>query len=111
MSRTSKNFKLCHLSELKEKTGKRFIVNETDIAVFKVNGEVYAVSNICPHQKSALIYEGLIEGCNVICPLHGWRFNLKNGNKPDGGNGLKIYKVKIENNIVLAEVNPPELKW
>ncbi len=108
---TSNYFKLCHISELKEKTGKRFFINDTDIAVFKIDGRIYAVSNICPHQKSALIYEGTIEGCNVVCPLHGWEFNLENGKKNNGGNGLKTYKIKIENDYVFAEVIPQELKW
>ncbi len=111
MSGTSDYSKLCHISELKDGTGKRFFVNETDLAVFKINGEIYAVGNVCPHQKTASMFEGEIENGFVICPFHGWKFNLKTGKTPTGGNGLKTYNIKVEKDFVYVRVIPAELKW
>ncbi len=111
MSETSKFVKLCHISELKEKIGKRFVVEEKDLAVFKLNGEIYAVGNICPHQKTASIYEGEIEDDCVVCPYHAWKFNLENGKKPDGNNGLKTYNIKIERDFVFVEISLQKLNW
>ena len=71
--------KICKVSELKENQGKRFLINDVDIAVFKVNEEVFVLSNICPHQHTSLIYDGFVEDDCVVCPAHGWMFNLKTG--------------------------------
>ena len=53
--------RVCPIKNLSEQNGKRFIVNDVEIAVFLVNGKVYALNNICPHQHTALIYDGFIE--------------------------------------------------
>src|SRR5690554_4117880 len=87
--------KICKVDELKEKIGKRFFVDDVDVAVFKVNGKLYAVNNICPHQHTALIYDGFIENCKVVCPAHGWEFNLSDGKMAQGRKGLDSYEVKI----------------
>jgi 3-phenylpropionate/trans-cinnamate dioxygenase ferredoxin subunit len=103
--------KVCTVSELKENHGKRFLINDVDIAVFKVNGEVYVLNNVCPHQHTALIYDGFVEDGCVICPAHGWMFNLKTGNQPTGARGLDSFPVKIIEDEVYALVKPKEIKW
>ena len=102
---------LCSISDLKEAQGKRFIVDETEIAVFKLNDNVYALSNICPHQHTALIYDGFLENGYVVCPAHGWMFDLKTGLTPAGSKGLDQYMVQIVNEKVFVRVNKKEFKW
>ncbi len=103
--------KICKVSELKENQGKRFLINEVDIAIFKINEEVFAVSNTCPHQHTSVIYDGFIEyGC-VVCPAHGWMFNLKTGKQPTGARGLDSYPIKIIDDEVFVLVKAKELKW
>ncbi len=103
--------KVCKISELKEGEGRRFIINDVDVAIFKVDGEVYALSNICPHQHTALIYDGFIEDDFVVCPVHGWMFNLKNGSMPTKQKGLDSYPVQITEDVVYVKVNKKELNW
>ena len=103
--------KLCRFDELKEGEGRRFIVIETEVAVFKINNVIYALSNICPHQHTALIYDGFIEDEFVVCPMHGWKFNLKNGKQPTGQNGLEIFPVIIKEGNIFVKVHKKELKW
>ena len=103
--------KICKLSDLKEEQGKRFLINDIEIAVFKVENEIYAVNNICPHQHSANIYDGFLEDGCVVCPSHGWMFNLKTGKQPTGARGLDTYPIKIIDDEVYALVKPKELKW
>lgn len=103
--------KLCKLSELKENQGKRFLVDEIEVAVFKIADEVFAVNNICPHQHTALIYDGFIEDGCVVCPAHGWMFDLRTGKRPTGSRGIDSYPVKTENDDVFVLVNAKELKW
>ena len=103
--------KVCKLSALKEKEGKRFIVDEVDVALFLYKGEVHALSNICPHQHAALIYDGFIEEECVVCPAHGWMFNIKSGEMAGGRTGLDTYKVDIIDDDVYVKVKKKELNW
>ena len=66
--------KVCRVSELSENQGKRFLINDVDIAVFKVNGEIFVLNNVCPHQHTSVIYDGFVEDGCVVCPAHGWMF-------------------------------------
>lgn len=102
---------LCALSDLAEKEGKKFFVDDEEIAVFKVNNEIFALSNRCPHQQGAMIYDGFIEDGCVVCPAHGWMFNLKTGKMPTGNSGLTSYPVLIENDKVYVKVRKKEWKW
>jgi NAD(P)H-dependent nitrite reductase small subunit len=103
--------KLCKYDELKEKSGKRFFVDDVEIALFKVNNEIFALSNICPHQKTHLMHEGFIEDDKVICPIHGWQFELSTGNLAPGRKGLDSYEVKIIGDEIYVKVIKKELKW
>ena len=103
--------KVCKVSDLYESRGKRFLINDVDIAIFKINGEVFAVSNTCPHQHTSVIYDGFVEDGCVVCPAHGWMFNLKTGKQPTGARGLDSYPVNIIDDEVFVLVKPKELKW
>jgi nitrite reductase/ring-hydroxylating ferredoxin subunit len=103
--------KLCKLSELKEKQGSRFIVDDIEVAVFKIDGEVFAISNVCPHQHTALLYNGFVKDGCVVCPAHGWMFDLRTGKRPSGTRGIDSYPVKIINDEVFALVKAKVLKW
>ncbi len=103
--------KICSMHDIDEDTGKRFIINETEIAVFKTNGKIFALSNICPHQQTALIYDGIIEDGCVVCPAHGWKFNLRTGNKKSGSRGLDSYEVKIVDENIYVKVVPKMVNW
>lgn len=103
--------KVCKVSDLHESRGTKFLINDVDIAIFKISGEIFAVSNTCPHQHTQSIYDGFIEDGCVVCPAHGWMFNLKTGKQPTGARGLDSYPVKIIDDEVFALVKPKELKW
>ena len=102
---------LCSLNDLQERIGKKFLVNDIEIAVFKINSEVFALSNICPHQQTHLIYDGFIEDEFVVCPAHGWKFNLRTGKKDSGSNGLDSYPVKIIEGNVFVKLQSKKLNW
>ncbi len=103
--------KICTVNSIKEREGKRFIIDDVEVAVFKVDGEVYALSNICPHQHTNVIYDGYIEDGCVVCPVHGWMFNLKTGKMPSCNAGLDSYAVKIIDEYIYVKVIKKELKW
>ena len=103
--------RICSLDDLKENSGRRFIVNNVDIAVFLINKKIYVLSNICPHQHSALIYDGFIENEFVVCPAHGWMFNLKTGKTNSGSKGLETYESIVVEDEVYAKVEDIKYSW
>jgi ferredoxin-nitrite reductase len=64
--------------EIAEGSGKLLRARGEEMAVFKSNGQVYAIQNICPHEGGQLC-NGWVEGGEVVCPLHGYKFDLKTG--------------------------------
>jgi nitrite reductase/ring-hydroxylating ferredoxin subunit len=103
--------RICSINELQETVGRRFIINNTEIAVFLLNRKIFVLSNICPHQHSPLIYDGFIEDEFVVCPAHGWKFNLKSGNTPIGSRGLDTYETKVIDGSVYAKVIEKKFSW
>ena len=102
---------ICSIGELKENVGRKFIVGDIEIALFKISNKVFALSNICPHQQTHLIYDGFIENEFVVCPAHGWKFNLRTGKKDSGSNGLQIFPVEVIDENIFVKVTPKEMKW
>jgi nitrite reductase/ring-hydroxylating ferredoxin subunit len=103
--------KLCSINDLKEFEGKKFFIKDIDIAVFKIKEEVFALSNRCPHQQHAQIFEGFIEEECVVCPIHGWMFNLKTGRTLSGTTGLTSFETRIIDTEVYVRVPEKEWKW
>lgn len=68
-------------SELKPGEAKVIAAGEREIAIFNVNGQFHAIDNLCPHRGGPL-GQGVLEGRVVICPLHGWRFDVTTGVSP-----------------------------
>ena len=48
------------------------------IAVFNVEGTYYAIDDVCTHDGGPLA-EGDLEGCEIQCPRHGARFDVRTG--------------------------------
>jgi NAD(P)H-dependent nitrite reductase small subunit len=104
----SRFVKICSVSELTEYEGKNFeIDDETEIALFKVKGKIFAVDNICPHNHIPGIAGGHIDRTYVTCPVHGFKFNLQTGKQPGrAGCTLRTFKVKIsEGEIFVKKAN------
>lgn len=56
-------------------------VLETDdvrIAVFNIEGEFFAIEDLCTHDYSTLT-GGDLDGAKIVCPLHGAEFCLRTG--------------------------------
>jgi len=53
-------------------------VGETQIALYNLDGEIYATDNVCTH-AFALLSDGWLDGDVVECPLHAGRFEVKTG--------------------------------
>ncbi len=68
-----------------------------EVALYGVDGEVYATDNICTHGHARLC-EGFLEGHEIECPLHQGKYDVRTGTPTCAPvtEAIKSYPVKIE---------------
>ena len=94
--------KVASKSEIAPGTGKKVEVDGKEIAVFNIDGNFFAIDEMCPHRGGPLS-EGSVEDGVVTCPWHGWEFNVKDGTTPVNPSAkLNCYQVKIEGDDILV---------
>ncbi len=88
-------------AEVPDGASKVVYLHGDQIAVFNIDGKVYAVSNRCPHANGP-ISDGKIDGTVVTCPLHNSRFDLISGEPLQGpaNKPLTRYQVKVEDSLI-----------
>ena len=77
------------------------------IALFLHQGEVLACNNRCPHEGYPLVEGALDADCVLTCNWHNWKFDLKTGATLYGGDGLRVYPVKVEEGAVWLDTRDP----
>ena len=84
--------------------GACFVVNEERIVVFRTRaGELHAIQDRCPHRRGPLS-EGIIDNCQVICPYHGHKFDLRSGDGTEEGESVTVYEVHEKNGELYLKV-------
>ena len=74
------------------------------VLLARVGGQVYAVSNLCPH-ASCQFQGGILTGYLVMCPCHGWKFDVRNGEYQENPQTkLQIYRCKTEKGKIQVEI-------
>ncbi|HXK59625.1 MAG TPA: nitrite reductase small subunit NirD [Acidobacteriota bacterium] len=74
-----------------------------EIAVFNVDGNYYALDNVCPHRGGPL-GEGIICGSEVTCPWHAWSFDIRTGCYTyDPELRVRTFEVRIENGMIQVD--------
>lgn len=90
------------------------VATEPPIAVFHTeDGEVFAIDDTCSHQDASLA-DGWLEGCEVECPLHASRFNLRTGavDAPPAKLPVRTHAVEVSaDGMIRVELStaPPNL--
>jgi nitrite reductase (NADH) small subunit/3-phenylpropionate/trans-cinnamate dioxygenase ferredoxin subunit len=95
---------IARTNELPSGTAKTVEVSGKLIAVFRQNGEYFAIDDVCPHMGASLA-GGEVENGIVTCPWHAWRFRLRDGVWADNPR-LKIgcYPVRVVGEEVQVQV-------
>lgn len=95
------------LDSIPTEGGLRLDVGEDGIALFRRGDRIFAVGDSCTHMGASLS-EGYLDGDCVVCPWHGWVFQLEDGLSVfELGEGLPVYPVRIEGDRVIVEVDTP----
>ena len=96
--------KVGKVEEIGTEKGKLVEIDGKAIAVFKVDDGFRAIDNTCPHAAGPLVESEVDEEKNVMCPWHGYMFNVETGEGVNFPTGVKTYKTRVENGEVFVEV-------
>ena len=79
-------------------------VADEDICIVNVNGEYYAIGNICTHEGGPLA-DGTLGGYEVECPWHGSKFDVRTGEvtTPPANLPVPSYEVNLDGNSILIK--------
>jgi 3-phenylpropionate/trans-cinnamate dioxygenase ferredoxin subunit len=71
-------FSVINVNEIPD--GERIFIDLDDepVVIFRVSGKFYAISDRCSHDDGPL-GDGELDGCEVVCPRHGARFDIRTG--------------------------------
>lgn len=86
--------RVCASQDLLEGQSVEVVHGEDVVAVYRHEGKLYAIDGICMHQGGPLARGKLMNG-TVVCPWHGWQYELATGNHaPTCKPMLKTYKIQ-----------------
>ncbi len=100
-------FRVCSLADLAPGDSLRVATVSPPIAVFHTHdGEVYAIDDTCTHQDASLA-DGWLEGCEVECPLHASRFDLRTGevDAPPAKVGVRAHTATVSDGDVYVTLS------
>ncbi len=92
--------KVCNISEIEDDRAKIFTVENERVAIFKYDGKLSAIHNVCKHQGGPLGEGKIIDGC-ITCPWHGYQYLPHNGQSPPPfTEKVSTYEVKLEGKTI-----------
>lgn len=80
-------------------------VDDVEVAIINCGGKFYALEDVCTHDGGELT-GGVIEGCEIECPRHGARFDIRTGQvlAPPAYEPIRTYPVEVRSGrIVLGK--------
>jgi nitrite reductase/ring-hydroxylating ferredoxin subunit len=80
-------------------------LNGTRVALVRVGEGIHALAEVCPHQGGPLA-EGRLSGGRLVCPWHGWMFDVRSGRclMPARGGPVVSYPVRVQDGEVWVDV-------
>jgi metal-sulfur cluster biosynthetic enzyme/nitrite reductase/ring-hydroxylating ferredoxin subunit len=97
---------VAQLSELPE-GGNLFVeVDDQPVALFRVEGQVFAIDDVCTHDGGPLA-DGKLIGHEIECDRHGARFNIRTGSVicMPAVESVRAHHVKVEGESIMVAIN------
>ncbi|MER3415496.1 MAG: biphenyl 2,3-dioxygenase [Gemmataceae bacterium] len=100
---------VARIEEVPEGQARVFSVEGQEIVLCKVDGKIYALANVCTHDGGPL-GEGKLIGCEIECPRHGARFDVRTGavTRMPAAYPVQTYPVRIEDGAVMVQLPTEE---
>lgn len=90
------------------KPGERKIVEVEGefVAIFNIDGQYYAIEDVCSHDDGP-VAEGDLEGHEIVCPRHGARFDIRDGRVLSfpAITSIRSFPIKIEGDDILVDLD------
>ena len=101
----SQLIKVATVDEIPVNGSKLVEVDDIRIAIFRVNGEFYAIEDVCTHDGGPLVEGQLVNRYEVVCPRHGARFDIRTGQalSMPAFEPTTAYKVHVQGNDLYIE--------
>ncbi len=99
----------CNLEDIPDNRAKIVSISGERAAIFKYNGKVSAVGNVCRHQGGPLGEGKIVDGC-ITCPWHGYQYLPENGQSPPPfTEKTETYPLKLEDGAIFigTKANAP----
>ena len=71
--------KVAKLNEIPHNASKLVEMQDVRVALFNLDGQLYAIEDVCTHDGGPLVEGEIVNGCEVECPRHGARFDIRSG--------------------------------
>jgi len=100
---------VCSVADIPEKRARIVCLGGERVAIFKFDGKISAVSNVCQHQNGPLGEGKILDGC-ITCPWHGYQYRPETGaSPPPFVEKVPTFNVQVEKGKVLVhpKPNPP----
>ncbi|MGB0929320.1 MAG: Rieske 2Fe-2S domain-containing protein [Chitinophagales bacterium] len=97
---------VCDVNDIEENRAKVVLIEGENIAVFKYDGKLSAINNVCKHQNGPLGEGKIVDGC-ITCPWHGYQYLPENGcSPPPFTEKVGTYDVKLVGTKVYVHPKP-----
>ena len=98
--------RVASFSDLEEGVGLRVEINDHSVAIFLVDGALFALGDRCSHAEASLS-EGEVFDTEVECPRHGSAFDLSTGEPRSlpATKPVPVYRVWTEGGDVFLAVD------
>ncbi len=97
---------LCRVDEIPESRARIFPVGGERVAVFRYEGKISALSNVCQHQNGPLGEGRVIDGC-VTCPWHGYQYDPSTGRSPEPfEERVPTFRVEVRDGVIWLDPRP-----
>lgn len=97
---------LCRVDQIPEKRATVVSLSGERVAIFRYDGKLSAVSNVCQHQNGPLGEGRILDGC-ITCPWHGYQYRPENGAAPAPfKEKVPTFRVKVVDGAVFVDPRP-----
>ncbi|MBI5448858.1 non-heme iron oxygenase ferredoxin subunit [Candidatus Gottesmanbacteria bacterium] len=100
------SIKVLAVSDLPAGSMKTVEVDGLQIAIANVDGQYFAVDDICTHKHCSLGTKGFLDGTTLTCGCHGAQFDISSGAVMTlpATSGLRAYSVSIDNEAIIVHI-------
>ena len=83
-------------------------VDGVRVALFDVQGCIYAIEDRCPHDKVARLSDGYVDGGTIECPIHQSVFDIRTGKVlcAPAEEDVRLFATRVEDGKIFIDLDP-----